>query len=229
MRRAAGRIPIAPGWVAHGIRESRADRKRYFHAFNSSACSGRDSRLFNLDLLCRDIGAFQRAIRTGEGCGHKEVRVIGRRRCGRLSFQYAGSGLPEPTAPGDAQKYFEQALEADPKFSVARLNLGVSLLAQQKLEPARAALEAAAQQLPKDAYAWYSLGLVYKDTGEPEKGLAAFQHVTEIAPNEADAYYFSGYLNSQLQKYDEAIAGFQKGLALNAFHASMEFGLARAF
>src|SRR6266852_3700286 len=143
-------------------------------------------------------------------------------------FNTLGVAYLNQQRPGDAQKYFEQALEADPKFSVARLNLGVSLLAQQKLEPARAALEAAAQQLPKDAYAWYSLGLVYKDTGEPEKGLAAFQHVTEIAPNEADAYYFSGYLNSQLQKYDEAIAAFQKGLALNAFHASSEFGLARA-
>jgi len=32
-----------------------------------------------------------------------------------------------------------------------------------------------------------------------------------------------------LQKYDEAIAAFQRGLALSPFHASSEFGLARAF
>ncbi len=130
--------------------------------------------------------------------------------------------------PADAQKYFDQALEANPKFAVARLNLGVSLLAQQKLELARAALEGAARQLPKDPYAWYNLGLVYKDLGEAEKGIAAFLHVTEIAPNEADAFYFIGYLDSQLQKYDEAIVAFQKGLAINSFHASSEFGLARA-
>jgi Flp pilus assembly protein TadD len=129
--------------------------------------------------------------------------------------------------PADAQKYFEQALEADPKFAVARLNLGVSLLAQQKLEPARAALEAAAQQLPKDAYAWYNLGLAYKDLGEAEKGIAAFQHVTEIT-QEADPYYFIGYLNKQLQKYDEAIVAFKKALALYPYHASSEFGLAQA-
>src|SRR5216684_43311 len=143
-------------------------------------------------------------------------------------FNTLGVAYLNQQRPADAQKYFEQALEADPKFAVARLNLGIALLAQQKLEAGRAALEAAAQQLPKDAYAWYNLGLAYKDLGEPEKGLAAFQHVTEIAPNEADAYYFTGYLDSQLQKYDEAIAAFQKGLALNAFHASTEFGLARA-
>ncbi len=131
--------------------------------------------------------------------------------------------------PADAQKYFEQALKADPKFAVARLNLGVSLLGQQKLEPASAALEEAAQQLPKDPYAWYNLGLAYRDVGDAEKGIAAFRHVTEIAPNEADGYYFVGYLSSQLQKYDEAIAAFQKGLVLYPFHASSEFGLARAF
>src|SRR6266436_7444368 len=144
-------------------------------------------------------------------------------------FNTLGVAYMNQQRPADAQKYFEQALETDPKFAVARLNLGVSLLAQQKLEPARAALEAATQQLPNDAYAWYNLGLVYKDLGETEKGIAAFQHVTEIAPNEPDAYYFIGYLNAQLQKYDEAIAAFQKGLALSPFHASSEFGLARAF
>src|SRR5258708_32745285 len=143
-------------------------------------------------------------------------------------FNALGVAYMNKQRPADAQKYFEQALEANAKFAVARLNLGVSLLGQQKLEPARAALEEAARQLPKDAYAWYNLGLVYKDVGETEKGVAAFLHVTEIAPNEADAYYFTGYLYSQLQKYDEAVAAFQKGLALNAFHASSEFGLARA-
>ena len=131
--------------------------------------------------------------------------------------------------PADAQKYFEQALEADPRFAVARLNLGISLLGQQKLKPARATLEEAAQQLPKDPYAWYNLGLAYRDFGDTEKGIAAFRHVTEIAPNEADGYYFIGYLSSQVQRYDEAIAAFQKSLALYPFHASSEFGLARAF
>jgi tetratricopeptide (TPR) repeat protein len=131
--------------------------------------------------------------------------------------------------PADAQKLFEQALQADPKFAVARLNLGISFLNQQKAEAARDALLAAAQQLPKDPYAWYNLGLAYKDLSDFAKGLAAFEHVTEILPEEADAYYFVGYLNSQLQKYDQAIVAFQKGLALFPYHASSEFGIARAY
>jgi len=142
-------------------------------------------------------------------------------------FNTLGVAYMNQQKPADAQNYFAQALEVNPKFAVARVNLGISLMGQQKLEPARAALEEAAKELPKDPYAWYNLGLVYKDLGETEKGIAAFQRVTELT-NEADAYYFLGYLNTQLQKYDEAIAAFQKGLALYPYHASSEFGLARA-
>jgi tetratricopeptide (TPR) repeat protein len=130
--------------------------------------------------------------------------------------------------PADAQKLFEQSLAADPTFEVARVNLGISLLAQQKLEPARTALAAGAEKLPQDPYAWYNLGLVYKDLGDAEKGVAAFTHVTLIA-DEADPWYFVGYLNSQLQHYDLAIAAFQKALAIFPFHASAEFGIARAY
>jgi tetratricopeptide (TPR) repeat protein len=129
----------------------------------------------------------------------------------------------------DAQKLFEQALQADPKFAVARLNLGIALLNQQKAEAARDELLTAAQQLPRDPYAWYSLGLAYKDLADFSHGVEAFEHVTEILPDEADAYYFLGYLYSQLQQYDKAIAAFQKGLALFPYHASSEFGLARAY
>ncbi len=129
----------------------------------------------------------------------------------------------------EAQKYFEQALAVDPEFAVARMNLGIALLAQQKMEQARAALEEAASKLPDNPYAWYNLGLVYKDAGDPAKAIAAFQHVEKIAPDEPDAFYFEGYLNSQLQQYDQAIPAFEKALKLARYHASAQFGLARAF
>ena len=128
----------------------------------------------------------------------------------------------------ESQKYFEKALAADPKFAIARLNLGISLLSQQKIEAARTALEEATRLLPRDPYAWYNLGLVYKDTGEPEKGIDAFQHVAQLSPD-ADPHYFLGYLYTQLQRYDEAIAEFQKAIAAFPYHASSEFGIARAY
>ncbi|MGB7848287.1 MAG: FG-GAP-like repeat-containing protein [Candidatus Acidiferrum sp.] len=129
----------------------------------------------------------------------------------------------------DAQKYFEQSLTADPNFQQARMNLGISFLAQQKLEQARPALEEASSKLPEDPFAWYNLGLAYKDSAEPEKAISAFQGVEKIATDEPDAFYFEGFLLSQLQRYDEAITAFKKALAIAPYHASAQFGLARAY
>jgi Tfp pilus assembly protein PilF len=126
------------------------------------------------------------------------------------------------------QKFFEDALAADPKFYVARLNLGIALSNQQKPVPAAAALEEAAKNLPNDSYAWYNLGLVYRDMNELEKAAGAFRHVTELAP-EADAYYFLGLVYKQMRNYDEAIASLNHALSLNPLHASAEFGLSDAF
>ena len=129
----------------------------------------------------------------------------------------------------DAQKYFEQALAADPKFTQAQVNLGIAFLAQQKLEQARATLEEASRKVPGDSFAWYNLGLAYKDSAEPEKAIAAFKQVEKIVPEEPDAYYFEGFLQSQLQRYDQAIVAFQKALSIAPYHASAQFGLARAY
>jgi len=129
----------------------------------------------------------------------------------------------------DAQKQFEAALKTRPDYALAKLNLGVSLLSQQKSEDARRVLLQATEKLPRDPYGWYNLGLVYKDIGEHEKAIEAFQHVAQIVPGEPDAFYFIGYLNTQLQKYDAAIAAFQSALAVFPFHASAEFGLAKAY
>src|SRR6266850_2373263 len=207
--------------------ESGPDRKRKFMRPGLRRSAAAVS-IFSFLICCGALLMRSNAAPVREqGVASKlQARTVNSSDAYRLNT--LGVAYMNQQRPADAQKYFEQALEADPKFAVARVNLGISLMGQQKLEPARAALEEAARQLPKDPYAWYNLGLAYKDLGETEKGISAFQHVTQIAPNEPDAYYFVGYLNAQLQKYDEAIAAFQKGLALSPFHASSEFGLARA-
>src|SRR5215471_4473823 len=129
----------------------------------------------------------------------------------------------------EAQKRFESALKAQPNDALAKLNLGIAFIAQQKSDEAKAALLEATQKLPNDPYGWYNLGLVYKDTAEHEKAIEAFQRVTKIAANEPDAFYFIGYLNTQLQKYDEAIAAYKSALTIFPYHASAEFGLAKAY
>jgi len=177
-------------------------------------------------LLCTAAYLHSRAAQSAGSPPQKTAARFNSAEAYRLNT--LGVAYMNQQRPADAEKYFEQSLAADPQFAVARLNLGISFLAQQKLEPARAALVTATERLPNDPFAWYNLGLAYKDLGDAEKGVAAFTHVTQLV-NEADPWYFVGYLESQLQHYDQAIPAFQKALALFPLHASAEFGLARAY
>src|ERR1700756_2662356 len=126
-------------------------------------------------------------------------------------------------------KEFQQAIAADPKFAVARLNEGVAYLNLQKVDEAKASLEAALKQDPKNPNAWYSLGLLAKNTGDAVGAIDAFKHVIEIDPNDADTWYFLGTAYVQAKQFPAAIEAFEHALKLNPLHASAEFGLSRAY
>ena len=128
-----------------------------------------------------------------------------------------------------ALEQFEQAYEVDPELHTARLNQGIALLNLQRYDAARAALLAAGEQEPGNVRVWYNLGLLHKNLGETEVALEVFQRVAQLDARDADTQYFLGLLRSQLQRYEPAIAAFQAALALNPFHVSAEFGLARAY
>ncbi|HEV2470442.1 MAG TPA: FG-GAP-like repeat-containing protein [Candidatus Sulfotelmatobacter sp.] len=126
-------------------------------------------------------------------------------------------------------KEFQQAQEADPKFTIARLNEGVAYLNLQKVDQAKAALDDTLKQDPKSPNAWYSLGLLAKNTGDAQDSISAFQHVIDIDPKDADTWYFLGTAYAQAKDFPRAIEAFQHALKINPTHASAEFGLSRAY
>src|SRR5260370_28151854 len=128
MRRAAARIPIAPGWVVRGIRASRADRKKIFQR---STHWGAVGVIFACSILicCAAIlvrssapSAQEKAAATKKS-GSSSGGVADPYRFNTLGVAYLNQ-----QRPADAPKYFEQALSAAPKFAVARLQIAVSLL-----------------------------------------------------------------------------------------------------
>ena len=128
-----------------------------------------------------------------------------------------------------ALKSFQQAAEADPKLTIARLNEGVAYLNLQKVDEAKAAFEDALKQDSKSPNAWYGLGMLAKNTGDAADAIDAFKHVIEIDPNDADTWYFLGTAYVQAKQFPQAIAAFEHALKLNPLHASAEFGLSRAY
>jgi len=126
-------------------------------------------------------------------------------------------------------KAFQQAAEADPKLTIARLNQGIAYVNLQKVDEAKAAFEDALKQDPKNPYTWYGLGMLAKNTGDAQAAIDAFKHVTEIDPNDADTWYFLGTAYVQAKQFPQAIEAFQQALKINPLHASAEFGLSRAY
>jgi cytochrome c-type biogenesis protein CcmH/NrfG len=126
-------------------------------------------------------------------------------------------------------KEFQDASQADAKFTTARLNEGVAYLNLQKIDEAKAALEDALKADPKIPNAWYSLGLLAKNTGDAQAAVEAFKKVTELDPNDADTWYFLGTSYAQGKEFPQAIEAFEHALKINKLHASAEFGLSRAY
>src|SRR5438876_8370379 len=127
-----------------------------------------------------------------------------------------------------ALRFFEQAHALQPKSFNADLNRGIALLNLQRFTPAEAILLAAVRLQPASARAWYNLGILYRSQGRLEEAIHVFQEVAKIDKDDPDTQYFLGFLFTQLQKYPEAVSAFQNALRLNPFHASSEFGLAKA-
>jgi tetratricopeptide (TPR) repeat protein len=124
---------------------------------------------------------------------------------------------------------FQQAVEADPKLLIARLNQAIAYLSLQKTDEAKAALEEVLRQDPKNPNAWYSLGLLTKNTGDVQTAIEAFKRVTEIDPNDADTWYFLGTAYAQAKQFPQAEEAFRHALQINPLHASAVFGLSRAY
>src|ERR1700687_5552493 len=128
-----------------------------------------------------------------------------------------------------ALKAFQQASEADPKLTIARLNEGIAYLNLQKVDEAKAAFEDALKQDPKSPNAWYGLGVLAKNTGDAQAAIDAFKHGIEIDSNDADTWYFLGTAYVQAKQFPQAIDAFEHALKLNPLHASAEFGMSRAY
>jgi tetratricopeptide (TPR) repeat protein len=144
----AYRICVASRCGLQGIAAIRADRNKNLHAH---PLSSHGTGLSCLHFAATRRGFFLRAHAFGEQAkSHPQAKSAGQRNTAEASrFNTLGIAYMNQQRSADAQKFLEQAPVANSKFAVARLNLGVAFLAQQKLESARVALAAATEQLER--------------------------------------------------------------------------------
>lgn len=129
----------------------------------------------------------------------------------------------------EAVKEFEQALAADPKFALARINLALAHTflndAPKALAEARKAVEVA----PDSPYAHYALGMALRDEKQYEEASAEFGKVLAIDPADPAANIQIGKLYTQKQQYEPAIKAFQKALDNEPYNQTAAYNLAQAY
>lgn len=121
---------------------------------------------------------------------------------------------------------FRQALEADPKLAIARLNLGIALFYGGKAEEAQKEINAAKADLPGKPQPDYVLGLIARGSGDTQAAIEAFSRVEALDKDDAGTAINLGQLYRQERKFKEAVEAFRRAMSAAPYNATAAYGLA---
>jgi len=100
----------------------------------------------------------------------------------------------EDASPLEARHAYMQALEADPGYTDAHLNLGRLEHEAGELGKAEAHYRAAAQVAPEDETCHFNLGVLLEDRGRPDEAILAYERAIACDPESADSHHNLGLL-----------------------------------
>jgi tetratricopeptide (TPR) repeat protein len=109
------------------------------------------------------------------------------RELGARGWFEKGLGL-ETAEPAEARTAYERALELDPEFADAHVNLGRLLHVEGEAQGAEAHYRAALTAGPHPTAA-YDLGVALEDLGRVSEALAAYERAIGWDPDLAEAHY----------------------------------------
>jgi len=128
-----------------------------------------------------------------------------------------------------ALQFFRQAIEKDPKNTMAWNGLGYC---QVGLNNPQAAIEAYQQAIktdPNDENLHYILASYYLKLGRQQEAIESYQRAISLNPTFEPAYFRLGVVYTQLDRLDEGKAAFEKVIRLNPDAAPAYFNIAIAY
>jgi len=125
-----------------------------------------------------------------------------------------GNHYYDQIMPVEARTNYERALEVDPDFNRARVNLAMLLVESDEVDSAKALLKEAIRREPKDAKAYNNLGMVHYSELEVEKAVRYFKRALMIEPSNAEAHYNLGLAFAESGLVLEAIREWRTVLEL---------------
>jgi tetratricopeptide (TPR) repeat protein len=129
----------------------------------------------------------------------------------------------------DAVQQFQRAIEINPGYVVARVNLGNAYRELKQWDNARASLEEAVRLAASDAEANYSLGMVYAQTEDSERAEQYLIKALQARPDYPEALNNVGILLLRTQRRDEAVARFEESIRVAPAFDQAYLNLARVY
>jgi tetratricopeptide (TPR) repeat protein len=114
-----------------------------------------------------------------------------------------------------AEKHYRIAIELEPKFSEAMINLGNLYFKEKDYPGAIQTFQMAAELNPGDGKANYLLATVYKEAKQYREALERYAKVLEVDPNNLLAQNFMGVIHYELKEFEKAEEAFKKTLVLD--------------
>jgi tetratricopeptide (TPR) repeat protein len=124
---------------------------------------------------------------------------------------------------------FQQAVEIDPDYTDAWVQLGYAQREKDQPEAARDAFQRALQLEPDQADLYFELGEIYRRQQQWDKAASMYRQTLRVAPDSAAAYKQLGWLAGQRDRWQEAIRYYEQGLEINPEDDQLHTQLAEAF
>ena len=131
-----------------------------------------------------------------------------------MSAFLQGRDLAEKLKAQESIQYFQQAVQQDPKFAVAYLNLAfVEPNAQDFFDDLKKAVSLAGQASEPER--WWILATDAGTKGQPVLQGQYFQKLVAALPNDERAHNLLAVYFFGLQQYDKSVQELQKAVSIN--------------
>lgn len=141
-----------------------------------------------------------------------------------LSKSYLDAGRLD-----DALAVLNRAVEINPEFDLAYVNISAIMLRQGNHDQALAALQKGLAANPDSEKLHNNLGLFYLTTGQSEKARYYFERVIAANPLYPDAYLNLGALYANSDQPIKAIDNYKKAIALSHENVAAHINLAALY
>lgn len=143
------------------------------------------------------------------------------------THQFLGLAYADQNKHKEALRYFDLALEADPKNEFSLLNKGMVYLHQQNAEQALSQFFLALSYHPQSSRSHQFIGAAFDALGKIEEAQLHFEKAIELDPSNADAHNDLGTLLAQQGKLKNAREHFLQALKSNPQHPAYQDNLDR--